>query len=100
EWSRADSGVVQAGSTAGFTATPGFSEYRFLVNGDVRQKSASETFTYVPEDGDVVSLTAEMAGCSAVPDTSFTLTVIAANADLSDLAISGTVEPEWVFHTD
>ncbi len=56
-------GVSCGGATVTYTATAGFNNYNFKVNGTSQQNTASNTFAYVPLDNDVITVDVDKNGC-------------------------------------
>ncbi len=75
DWIRSPTGDIEQGQTVTFTASNGFTDYDFMVNGTSVQQGTSREFSYQPADGDVVSLAVSRHGCDAAPADAFTLTV-------------------------
>lgn len=61
------SGQIMAGTPVTFTATPGFSQYTFKVNGSTTQSSADNEFTYFPSNNDNVHVEISVNGCTSAP---------------------------------
>lgn len=56
-------GPVQSGEEVTFSATPGYPEYIFTVNGSIQQFSDDSIFKYIPVNNDVVSVEVGRNGC-------------------------------------
>lgn len=61
------SGQIMAGTPVTFTATPGFSQYTFTVNGSAAQSSPDNVFTYYPSNNDNVHVEISFNGCTSAP---------------------------------
>lgn len=61
--------AVCQGTDIVYTATGNFDTFEFMVNSVGMQTSASKTFTYAPQNNDVISVRGTLNGC-ATPDAS------------------------------
>jgi hypothetical protein len=75
ELTRSESGQIIAGQPVTFTATPGFPEYIFKVNGVTTQSSTDNVFTYAPAPNDEVHVEINSNGCTSVPIGNYVMTV-------------------------
>lgn len=64
------------GSPVTLTATAGYDDYQFLVNGQAVQQGASNAYAYVPADGDVVTVVVVRNGCGETAESTIQVTPI------------------------
>lgn len=68
-------GQINAGEAATFTASPGFADYTFKVNGTPIQSSSNNIFTYFPANNDEVHVEISRNGCSSTPIGGYVMNV-------------------------
>ncbi|WP_315818508.1 hypothetical protein [Paraflavitalea speifideaquila] len=75
ELTRSEPGQLIAGQPVTFTATAGFPEYTFKVNGVTTQSSFENTFTYFPANNDKVHVEINSNGCTSPPIGNYVMNV-------------------------
>lgn len=72
-------GQIMEGKQVTFTATSGYENYAFVVNGNTVQSSSDNTFTYAPAPYDQVQVIISRNGCNTSPIGNYSMDVLGIN---------------------